>query len=156
LKALEDAGRARRGYFVAGLGAAQFASPGAVDRLRASRSEEDDDRLVLAAADPAQPYGAALPWPEGAGRPSRSAGAYVVLAGGVPAAFLERGARSLLTFGVEPETWVDALASIAKDGRVRRIELSRIDGVPAAESPVADALRAAGFSDGYRGLALRA
>jgi len=157
LTALEEAGRARRGYFVAGLGAAQFASPGAVDRLRSSRpTEDDDERLVLAAADPAQPYGAALAWPECAGRPSRSAGAYVVLVGGVPAAFLERGARSLLTFDVDPEAWVDGLASIAKDGRVRRIELSRIDGAPVAESQAADALRAAGFTDGYRGLVLRA
>jgi ATP-dependent Lhr-like helicase len=157
LKALEESGKVRRGYFVAGLGAAQFASPGAVDRLRAARSaDEEEDRVVLAATDPAQPYGAALPWPEGAGRPSRSAGAYVVLVAGRPAAFLERGARSLLTFGSDPRSWVDALASIAKDGRVRRIELSRVDGEPAADSPAADALRSVGFADGYRGLTLRA
>jgi ATP-dependent Lhr-like helicase len=155
LKALEESGRVRRGYFVAGLGAAQFASPGAVDRLRSARSAEDDERVVLAASDPAQPYGAALPWPETKGRPSRSAGAYVVLVGGRPGAFLERGARSLVTFGVDPSSWADHLASIAKDGRVRRIELSRIDGDPAADSPVADTLRAAGFLDGYRGLTLR-
>jgi ATP-dependent helicase Lhr and Lhr-like helicase len=155
LKALEESGRVRRGYFVAGLGAAQFASPGAVDRLRSARSAEDDERVVLAASDPAQPYGAALPWPETKGRPSRSAGAYVVLVDGRPGAFLERGARSLVTFGVDPSSWADYLASIAKDGRVRRIELSRIDGDPAADSPVADALRAAGFVDGYRGLTLR-
>ena len=80
----------------------------------------------------------------------------MVLVGGVPAAFLERGARSLLTFDVDPDAWVDGLASIAKDGRLRRIELSRIDGAPAAESSAADALRATGFTDGYRGLVLRA
>jgi ATP-dependent helicase Lhr and Lhr-like helicase len=79
----------------------------------------------------------------------------VILAGGTLAAFLERGARSLLTFDVDPAGWVDALASLAKDGRVRKIELGRIDGMPAGESPAADALRAAGFADGYRGLMLR-
>jgi ATP-dependent Lhr-like helicase len=98
LRALEESGKARRGYFVDGLGAAQFA-PGAVDRLRDMReAEREPEVLALAAADPAQPYGAALPWPESAGRPARVAGAYVVLAAGEPAAFLERGARSLLTF----------------------------------------------------------
>src|SRR5262249_57964169 len=88
LRALEESGRARRGWFVAGLGAAQFALPGAVDRLRSHRTIDEDDRarvLVLAATDPAQPYGAALAWPERSGdssRPSRSAGAFVVLADG--------------------------------------------------------------------------
>jgi ATP-dependent Lhr-like helicase len=158
LKAMEDTGAVRRGYFVTGLGGAQFALPGAVDRLRALR-ESDDSAVAatLAAADPAQPYGAALPWPPCDGRPSRSAGAYVVLTAGRPAAFLERGARTLVTFpGADPSAWADAVASIAKDGRVRRIELRRIDGVPATEHPAAEALRAAGFADGYRGLTLRA
>ena len=148
----------RRGYFVAGMGAAQFAHPGAVDRLRAARDPDEEreaDTLVLAATDPAQPYGAALPWPENAGRPARAAGAFVVLAGGEPVAFLERGARSLLTFDNEPATWADALAGLVKDGRLRRIELQRIDGVPVGESPIADATHAAGFVDGYRGLTLR-
>jgi ATP-dependent Lhr-like helicase len=160
LKALEEAGKVRRGYFVAGLGAAQFALPGAVDRLRAFRessSAEADHAagMALAASDPAQPYGAALAWPqEATGRASRGAGAYAILVNGALAAFLERGARSLLTFGVDPAEWVDALASLAKDGRVRKIELVRIDGVPAGESPAADALRGAGFADGYRGLTL--
>jgi ATP-dependent Lhr-like helicase len=79
----------------------------------------------------------------------------VVLAGGEPVAFLERGARSLLTFGSEPAAWADALAGLVKDGRLRRIELQRIDGLPVGESPLADGLRAAGFVDGYRGLTLR-
>jgi ATP-dependent Lhr-like helicase len=172
LKAMEEAGKVRRGYFVAGLGAAQFALPGAIDRLRSSREASDPaahgpanlgptnlgrepDILVLAAADPAQPYGAALAWPGSSGRPSRSAGAYVVLAGGRPAAFLERGARSLVTFA-EAELWVDALVSLVKDGRIRKLELTKIDGVPAAGSPHAARLREAGFADGYRGLTLRA
>ena len=162
-KAMEEAGHVRRGYFVAGLGAAQFAHPGAVDRLRAfrpsggeaDRDEEVGGTLVLAAADPAQPYGAALPWPPSEGRPARQAGAYVVLADGAPAAYLERGGRSLLTFGADPSAWVDALASLVKDGRLKRIQLGRIDGEEASAHPAAADLRTAGFADGYRGLTLR-
>ncbi len=157
LRALEESGKVRRGYFVDGLGAAQFALPGAVERIRDLREVTREASVVaLAAADPAQPYGAALPWPDSAGRPSRTAGAYVVLSDGEPVAHLERGARTLVTFGaVVDGTWIDALASLVKDGRLRRIELSRIDGAPAAESGLADALRTAGFVDGYRGLVLR-
>jgi ATP-dependent Lhr-like helicase len=169
-KAMEEAGHVRRGYFVAGLGAAQFAHPGAVDRLRSFRptaeetpspGDRGDDReepggpLVLAAADPAQPYGAALPWPASEGRPARQAGAYVVLADGAPAAYLERGGRSLLTFGADPAAWADALASLVKDGRLRRIQLGRIDGQDASAHPATTALRDVGFADGYRGLTLR-
>ena len=79
----------------------------------------------------------------------------MVLVDGNLAAFLERGARSLLTFGVEADAWVDALASLAKDGRLRKLELIRIDGAPAGNSPLGDRLRGAGFTDGYRGLTLR-
>ncbi|GBC87448.1 hypothetical protein HRbin12_01454 [bacterium HR12] len=155
LRALEEAGKVRRGHFVAGLGAAQFALPGALELLRSLRDAPPSEPVCLAAADPAQPYGATLPWPRSAGRPSRSPGAYLVLEDGRPAAYLERGARTLLTFepGVEAD-WPSALASLVKDGRVRRIELARIDGVPALESPHAERLRAAGFVEGYRGLAL--
>ena len=82
-RAMEEAGRARRGYFVAGLGATQFAVPGAEDRLRLAAREEDARGVVwLAATDPANPFGAALPWPAGAGgRPARSAGAEGALEG---------------------------------------------------------------------------
>ena len=112
--------------------------------------------IALAATDPAQPYGAALGWPaEGAGRPARSAGSYVVLVDGEIAAFLERGGRSLVTFGVPAAAWADALAGLVKDGRVRKIELRRIDGAPVAEAAIADELRAAGFVDSFRGLSLR-
>jgi len=159
LRALEDSGRVRRGYFVAGLGAAQFALPGAVDRLRDLRSADPEDSAsALAAADPAQPYGAALPWPESPGHPARVPGAYVALAAGEAAAYLERGARTLLTFPAARagDGWIDALVGLVKDGRLRRIELQRIDGVPAHESPVAERLRARGFVEGYRGLTLRA
>ncbi len=159
LKALEESGKVRRGYFVEGLGAAQFALPGAVDRLREHREEPKEPRAVaLPTADPAQPYGATLPWPASSGRAARVAGAYVVLVGGRPAAFLERGARTLFTFGDGPGSdlsWVDAVLGLVKDGRLRRVELTRIDGVPAAESPLAGALRERGFAEGYRGLVFR-
>ena len=95
---LETLGVCRRGYFVEGLGGAQFALPGAVERLRARRDDESAPPLVLAATDPAQPYGAALPWPKRDGehrRPSRVAGAYVVLVGAEPAVYVERGGRGL-------------------------------------------------------------
>ena len=174
LKALEDRGSVRRGYFVAGLGAAQFALPGAVDRLRAVREGPDGEGreaevVVLAATDPAQPFGAAVAWPETSGRPARAAGALVVLVGGRAVVFVERGGRSLLVFdtdsdsggggrGEEPATaelWAEALAEVVRSGRRRSFEFTRIDGSPARESPWADALRAAGFQDGYRGLVLR-
>jgi ATP-dependent Lhr-like helicase len=169
LRALEERGQVRRGYFVSGLGAAQFALPGAVDRLRGARDErEPRPPVVLAATDPAQPYGAALAWPEatGAGHPARGAGARVVLWGGRPLAFLERGARRLVTFASrdgEPEqvaertqALVGALVSLVAGGSVRAIELSHVDGEPVRESTLAADLRAAGFIDGYRGLVLRA
>jgi ATP-dependent Lhr-like helicase len=112
--------------------------------------------LSLSAADPAQPYGASLPWPANEGRPSRTAGAFVLLDDGSPAVFLERGAKTLTTFGdADPARWADALAALVKDGRVPRIELQTIDGVPVREHPAVDALTAAGFADGYRGLILR-
>ncbi|MEX0875660.1 MAG: DEAD/DEAH box helicase [Actinomycetota bacterium] len=156
LRALEDAGKVRRGYFVAGLGAAQFALPGAVERLRELRDpQREPETLVLAATDPAQPYGAALPWPESEGRPARAAGSYVVLVGGECAAYLERGGRSLITFGIAKEKVVDAIASLQKEGRVRRLVIERINGAPAVDSDEIGALRAGGFSDSYRGLVLR-
>ena len=161
LRALEESGRARRGWFVAGLGAAQFALPGAVDRLRAHRTVDEDEPgrvLVLAATDPAQPYGAALTWPEhgGAGRPARAAGAYVVLVDGACAAYLERGGRHLLTFpGIEIDRWPEALVAAHKEGRLPRLQIERIDDAPARTSAHAPALRAAGFGDGYKGLTLR-
>jgi len=159
LKALEERGHVRRGYFVAGLGAAQFALPGAVDRLRAARDSAEDDivPVVLAATDPAQPFGAALAWPESSGRPARAAGAFVVLVAGEPVAYLERGAHSVLTFAgaTEHPQWAEGLARLAKDGRVKKLEITRIDGGPPSESVAADHLRAAGFVDGYKGLLFR-
>jgi ATP-dependent Lhr-like helicase len=162
LKALEERGHVRRGYFVAGLGAAQFALPGAIDRLRAARDVPGDEPVVpvaLAATDPAQPYGAVLGWPASAGRPARSAGAFVVLAAGELLAYLERGGHVLVTFpaAVRPgfAHWPEALTALVKDGRLRKVEVTRIDGGPPAESPAAGPLRAAGFVEGYKGLSFR-
>jgi ATP-dependent Lhr-like helicase len=172
LKALEERGTVRRGYFVAGLGAAQFALPGAVDRLRSVREPRRSDALggrdgrgggdrpdvvVLAATDPAQPYGAALGWPPTDGRPARSAGALVVLVDGEAAVFVDKGGRSMLTFpaGLVDDRWAQALADVVRSGRRRSFEVAKIDGRPSRESPIAEVLRAVGFSDGYKGLVLR-
>jgi ATP-dependent Lhr-like helicase len=154
---MEESGSARRGYFVAGLGAAQFSMPGAIDRLRDLREPPPEPEVcTLAAADPAQPYGAALPWPASERRPSRTAGAFVVLVDGTPAAYLERGAKTAITFGeADPAIWGAALAALAKDGRLRTIELRQIDGQPAATHPAVEALYAAGFADGYHGPTIR-
>jgi ATP-dependent Lhr-like helicase len=162
LRALEEKGRVRRGYFVAGLGAAQFALPGAVDRLRSAKPADvkpggQPPPVVLAATDPAQPYGAALPWPESGGRPARAAGALVVLVDGDPVAFVERGGRSLWTFpaaGAHPG-WPEALGERVSSGRVRSHEIASVDGEPVRTTPWADGLRSAGFADGYRGLVAR-
>jgi ATP-dependent Lhr-like helicase len=163
LKALEERGAVRRGYFVAGLGAAQFALPGAVDRLRSFRDPPDEGGasavVVLAATDPAQPFGASLPWPdhgEGA-RPGRTAGAHVVLVDGELAVHLERGGHSLATFGLDG--WATALRDLVDRGRYRSLEIRKVDGVPVRDEAVrrvADDLRAAGFVEGYRGLVYRA
>ena len=159
LKLLEERGQLRRGYFVDGLGAAQFAQAGAVDLLRAT---EDDQRrstaLVLAATDPAQPYGAAVSWPESHAHPARAVGAYVVMVDGMACAYLERGGRRLLTFpaATDHTGWVAALADLVRSGRVQRLRVERIDDDPASSSPWSEALRAVGFADGYRGLSLGA
>ncbi|MEO6651740.1 MAG: DEAD/DEAH box helicase [Ilumatobacteraceae bacterium] len=164
LKVLEERGRTRRGYFVAGLGAAQFALPGAVERLRATRDtvdvELDADRapapIVVATTDPAQPYGAALAWPETAGRPSRSANALTVLRQGVPLVWFDRRSHHLVMFpdGRADPSWAEALAGLVTSGRERAVEVRKLDG-GAVSQEVADTLRAAGFVDGYRGLVVR-
>jgi ATP-dependent Lhr-like helicase len=112
--------------------------------------------VALAATDPAQPYGAALGWPPSSGQPSRSVGAYVVLVEGEACAYLERGGRRLLTFpaAVEHPDWTEALATLVRDGRARRLSIESVDGDSAATSGWAPALRAAGFAEGYRGLTL--
>jgi len=167
LRALEEAGRIRRGYFVDGLGAAQFALAGAIDRLRAAR-EPDAERPrvdLLAAPDPAQPYGAALPWPrrgDGDRRPfQRAAGAYVILVDGAAVLYVERGGKGLTTFPAadDPERAALALAALGGllgEGRLRELVLSRVDGAPLGpEHPWRARLVDAGFVPGYRGMALR-
>ncbi len=163
LSQLETLGTARRGYFVEGLGGAQFALPGAVERLRAAKPAETPP-LVLAAVDPAQPYGAALAWPSGTRerprRPARVAGAYVVLAGGEPVLYLERGGRGLQTLvqagDSRIEVSLEALVAHARSGRTRRLGLEKVDGESALLSPLAPALLALGFQEGPRRLTLSA
>ncbi len=156
LSALETIGKARRGYFVEGLGGAQFALPGAVERLRAE-ADTPGLALVLAAADPAQLYGAALRWPDAGGRaPARRAGAYVVLVGGRPVLGLESGGHSMAVFPGESAETLDAafaaLAGAVAEGRVPRLALERIDGAAATESPYAGRLQELGFRAGLRRL----
>ena len=164
LAQLETLGVARRGYFVEGLGGAQFALPGAVERLRAQpRSEEPP--IVLAAVDPAQPYGAALPWPtrpdgESSRRPSRVAGAQVVLIDGEPIAYLERAGRALQTLVAADDPRLQAalaaLVEHVRSGAIKRLALERVDGESAMSSPLGPALVALGFQEGPRRLTLTA
>ncbi|HJR44091.1 MAG TPA: DEAD/DEAH box helicase [Actinomycetota bacterium] len=164
LRALEDAGRCRRGYFVEGLGGAQFALAGAVDRMRSmsERGSSEAVTQVLAAADPANPYGAALPWPErnpGGHRPGRKAGAVVVLVDGHLVFYVEKGGKSLLSYPHDDDLFqpaVDALVLAAHDGVLGRLAVERADGEPVLDAPFADALMEAGFRPTSRGLRLRA
>jgi ATP-dependent Lhr-like helicase len=162
LKALETLGLSRRGYFVEGLGGAQFALGGAVERLRELRPKdgEEPDALVLAAADPAQPYGAALPWPKpAAGRAARVAGAHVVLLGGEAALFVERGGRSVVSLREPDEEWLRpalaALVEYVKTKRGQRLAVERFDGEPVAETDLMPLLLDAGFLAGPRRAVLR-
>jgi ATP-dependent helicase Lhr and Lhr-like helicase len=165
---LETLGVCRRGYFVEGLGGAQFALPGAVERLRSQRADEETPPIVLAATDPAQPYGAALPWPrrdeeqEGSGtrRPQRVAGAYVVLAGAEPVLYVERGGKGIAVL-VEPEDArlqpaLEALARFVISGRGRKLSLERVDGEPVVGSRWEAQLIELGFRAGPRKLTLSA
>ncbi|MEU1124779.1 DEAD/DEAH box helicase [Streptomyces sp. NPDC005899] len=172
LAAFEDSGQARRGYVVEGLGAAQFAMDGAVDRLRAvstarDRADPGDPprALVLAAADPANAYGAALPWPEspdGAGhKPGRKAGALVVLVGGELTLYMERGGKTLLAWPTDPadpalRAAAEALASAARAGALGTVTVERTNGASSLTSPLGRTLEEAGFLATPRGLRLRA
>ena len=187
LSGFEETGRARRGYFVEGLGAAQFATGATVDRLRSFTRASDAElessadsavALTLAATDPANPYGAALPWPNAPSasdatssespaspseavkrghRPGRKAGALVVLVDGHLVFFVERGGKTVLTFGGTDEQIVAAAASLATSVRrtLGRLRVERIDGDFVIGTPVGEALSAAGFSTTPQGLRLR-
>ena len=162
LRALETLGLCRRGYFVEGLGGAQFALGGAVERLRELRDrEQDGDALVLAAADPAQPYGAALPWPRRAGaRAARVAGAYLVSLGGEPVLYVERGGRSLVPLRDPEDDWLRpalaALVAHVKAGGTKRLAVERFDGEPVVDTEAMQLLVDAGFLAGPRRAVLRA
>jgi ATP-dependent Lhr-like helicase len=166
LKVLEERGQVRRGYFVSGLGAAQFAVPGAVDRLRSLRRSDDLGAeaglpTVLSATDPAQPYGAALAWPDSPGRPARIGAAVVVTREGVPLVWHDRRSHHLVTFpgAMTDASWADVLVSLVRDGPMRAVEIRKVNGAGLLESPDAAWVRAvavdAGFTDSYRGLAVR-
>jgi ATP-dependent Lhr-like helicase len=173
-RAMEESGTIRRGYFIAGHGATQFALPGADDRLRALREPSEAARTyILAATDPANPYGASLAWPAArrggdaadpkeageAGRPQRVAGALVVLSEGRLLGWLGRSGHTLITFddgAVDgPGALAKALATLVETGRKRAVLLTTIDGEVAALSPHVEAFRAAGFHLGTRGLLRR-
>jgi ATP-dependent Lhr-like helicase len=182
---LETLGLARRGYFVEGLGGVQFALPGAVERLRSQPVLDDAPALVLAATDPAQPYGASLSWPQRpaipplAGqpaeprqgrsqskssrpprRPARAAGAHVVLVGALPVLYLERGGRAMqvLLDGEDPRvvTALEALAAHTRAGHLKRIALEKVDGEAVLGSRWEAMLAAVGFHAGPRRLTLSA
>ena len=183
LSAFEDSGRCRRGYFVEGLGAAQFGTAGAVDRLRtfaeAPGATTSDDpfapdggahkpaAIALAATDPANPFGAALPWPdapddrESGHRPGRKAGAVVVLVDGVLVLYVERGGKTLLTWSDEPTLLQPAAAALAETvqrGSLGRLTVEKADGTAllgGGATPLREALDAAGFTATPQGLRLR-
>jgi ATP-dependent helicase Lhr and Lhr-like helicase len=177
LTAFEDAGRCQRGYFVESLGGAQFAVASTVDRLRSYLEGVEPERreyhaVVLAAADPANPYGAALPWPtrrvadeDATHRPGRKAGALVAVVDGELAWFLERGGRSLLSFTDDADAHAAAAAALVdlvSAGRIGSLLVEKINGVPVLEpvaegerAAVQDALLGAGFARTPRGLRLR-
>ena len=154
---LELLGTARRGYFVEGLGGAQFALPGAVERLR-SLPETDGSFEVLAATDPANPYGAALPWPKppSGRRPARAPGAYVLLRDGEPLVYVERGGRSILRLtklsDADLALTMQALADAVAEGRLPKLGIEKLDGEPVIGSGHEEALLSAGFSRGPRKL----
>ncbi|TDD09218.1 ATP-dependent helicase [Saccharopolyspora terrae] len=165
LRAMEESGRCRRGYVIEGLGAAQFAVPGAIDRLRALSGDDEasTDAVVLAAADPAQPYGGALDWPAPMGdtrhRPGRKAGALVVLVAGEAVFYVERGGKSLLSFTDDDAALRAAaagLARVVREGWLDQLAVERADGEGAWGSRLAEVLTEAGFRATPKGLRLRA
>ncbi len=168
---LETLGTARRGYFVEGLGGAQFALPAAIERLRGLRADEPAGALVLAVTDPANPYGASLPWPkrddsESGRRPSRVPGAYVVTLDAEPVLYVERSGKGLLALreplesSGEPAEWLrealEALAETVRRGRIKRLGLERFDGEPVVGSVFEALLVEIGFRQGPRKLTLSA
>lgn len=164
LSEFEDRGRCRRGYFVDSLGGAQFSTTDVVDRLRTFEGDRrpDGSALALAACDPANPYGAALPWPKTAGeaghRPGRKAGALVVLVDGDLVLYLERGGKTLLTCTEDPtarQAAAGALAGLVRTGRMDSLVIDRVDGESVHGNTFAAFLTEAGFASTPQGLRLR-
>ncbi|HEX4340844.1 MAG TPA: DEAD/DEAH box helicase [Polyangiaceae bacterium] len=171
LKTMEESGRIRRGYFIAGRGATQFALPGADERLRNARRQDDDATrtVVLAATDPANPYGAVIPWPElpatDGDRPrlQRAAGARVVIHDGALVGFLSRSNEALLTFlpadeparGAAARGLAEALNALVTQGKRRALLIASIDGLPPNQSAMNDALVQSGFHPARSGALLR-
>ena len=166
LRSMEEAGRLRRGYFVEGLGGAQFAWPGIVDRLRRERdAAPDSTAIALAATDPANPYGWLLPWPpftesDATRGARRAAGAIVVLTDGIPVLYLDRDGRRLRTFADASDDSIaralPALRDVARGRPSRTISIERIGSDAAIRSPLAPLLQEAGFQHDYRYMRLRA
>jgi ATP-dependent Lhr-like helicase len=163
LRAMEDAGTVRRGYFVESLEGAQFAWPGTIDRLREGPRGEAQRVDVLAAVDPACAWGSALPWPalrDSSARPARRVGATAILVGGDLAVWLEPKAKRIVTGELPAESIELALAvglpRVAARARRRELLIELIDGVPAGESPLARVLLANAARADYRGLVVRA
>jgi ATP-dependent helicase Lhr and Lhr-like helicase len=159
--ALETVGVCQRGYFVEGLGGAQFALPGAAERLRAQRDDDAAPPIVLAATDPAQPYGAVLKWPpRDARNPTRQPGAYVVLCGAEPVLYVERGGKGLQVLTDEDDarlpTAFEALTGAVERGRIRKLGVERVNGEPVLGSPWEARLLELGFRAGPRKLTIGA
>ncbi|MFW0796050.1 ATP-dependent helicase [Gordonia sp. CPCC 205515] len=166
LNVFEDSGQVRRGYYVDGLGGAQFASPSQVDALRAHALPDRKaaaKAVVLAATDPANPFGAALDWPprdaeESGHRPGRKPGALIVLVDGELVAFVERGGKTVLTFTNRESSvaaTADALVRLVRSGRVSRLMIDQVDGQPVLTTDFGRALVAAGFATTPRGIRMR-
>ncbi|MBW2454279.1 MAG: DEAD/DEAH box helicase [Deltaproteobacteria bacterium] len=160
LRAMEEAGKVRRGYFVEGIGGAQFALPGAVDRLRSLKAPAREPAVtVLSAADPANPYGWIVPWPERGQnvtrQPKRTSGALLVLVDGEPALFLDRGGKALLTFasasGTAVERGMQALSERLARHSPKSLRIDQIDGEPAMRSKHAAIFKQLGLTFDHRG-----
>ena len=158
LRLMEEGGLCQRGYFVEGLGGAQFALPAAVERLRDVRSAGSGGATaVLSAVDPASPLGTVVPWPEASRKLARAAGARVVLVGGAPVLYVERGGRSIVVLDPELlEPAIEALAGLVADGRVRRLAIEKVDGEPIGGTLAERLLMAHGFLQAPRRVVLRA
>jgi ATP-dependent Lhr-like helicase len=150
LSSLEDVGSVRRGYFIEGMGGAQFALPGAVERIRMT---PDSYRITLDSTDPANPYGASIAWPQTEGKPERRAGATVALAAGVPIAWLDKSGRRVATFASSPDDTASAILLLSEERK--RSTISEIDRIDVRDHALAPVLRENGFASGYKGFTVR-